>query len=61
MPKKTTGGNNTQLYNTQGLIVPGSYTHTIASTEIMRPIFANTGGAKKKKPKPKPKPKNPTK
>lgn len=57
MPKKVKGGTiNPQLYNIQGLITPGGYTHTVASNTLQSPIFAGVkiGGAKKKtKPKPK--------
>jgi len=47
-------GGNAQMYNIQGLILPGGYTHTVAANEIQSPIFAGikSGGAKKKaKPK----------
>ena len=56
-------GGNAQMYNTQGLIMPGGYTHTVAGTAILSPVFAGMqGGASKKpnspkKPKPKSKPK----
>lgn len=59
--KNTIKGGNSQMYNTQGLIIPGGYTHTVAANEIRPPIFASlskTGGAKKK---PKPKSKKPKK
>ena len=52
------------MYNTQGLITQSGYTHTVAGTTILPPIFAGVaaGGASKKskspkKPKPKSKPK----
>jgi hypothetical protein len=58
-------GGNAQMYNTQGLIPSGGYTHTVAGMTIQSPVFAGSkiGGASKKKPasKPKPKPKKPTK
>ena len=50
-PKNTIKGGNPQMYNIQGLILPGGYTHTVAANEIRPPIFAGlskTGGAKKK-------------
>lgn len=57
MPTKAKKGGSAQMYNTQGLIMPGGYTHTIAQQTIPSPIFAGmkTGGATKKKAKPKPK------
>ena len=55
-------GGNAQMYNTQGLITQSGYTHPVAGTAILPPVFAGAkvGGASKKspsKPKPKPKPK----
>ena len=49
-------GGNAQMYNTQGLITQSGYTHTVAGTTIMPPIFSGSkmGGASKKKPLTKP-------
>jgi hypothetical protein len=57
----TQKGGNSQMYNIQGLITPGGYTHTVAANEILSPVFAGQrgGAAAKKKPKPKAKSKKP--
>jgi hypothetical protein len=55
-------GGNAQMYNTQGLIQSNGYTHTVAGTSILPPVFAGAkiGGASasKKKPASKAKPKS---